>query len=223
MIDRVGDHQPACLITAHQSQVDHKLTVIGGHVTERPTRQDRLDDATHARFTQSLGQAVEMRVLTLDQDFFGDIEVFRSNFCCWVWRNDLDDLTRQCIDQPGLTLCQIECLVDGSRREHLPRVIRVLLIKRGYILERERIQGNRICFDIERAGRVKSFAAARRHLIIAHIAHPDQRQRRWETGRAVVVASAQLAQHRDQRFVLQGIDLVDKNHERTRRGFCPCL
>ena len=41
--------------------------------------------------------------------------------------------------------------------------------------------------------------------------------------RAIKVARAQLAQHRDERFVAQRVDLINEEHQGPRRSFGPTL
>ena len=103
-VDRVGDHKTACAVTPRQAEIDDKLAVIRWQVTQRAAGQHRLDDAAHARLAQPFGQAVQVGVLALDQQFFG-----RSNVPCGDWeRLVIEDLFHRSfgegVDQPGLTL-----------------------------------------------------------------------------------------------------------------------
>ena len=84
--------------------------------------------------------------------------------------------------------------------------------------------GNRqIAFDdVERAcvaQRLPVRTDAR--LVVADVAHPDERDRRGEWGRIpCYVAVAQLAQERDQRIVRKAIHLIEENGERLVRRRC---
>ena len=62
---------------------------------------------------------------------------------------------------------------------------------------------------------ITSFSELAWIAVVAHVADPAQDQALRKALRAIHVAGAQLAQHRNERVAHQRVDLVDEKNERT--------
>ncbi len=74
----------------------------------------------------------------------------------------------------GWPLGPVEGPVHGLGREELAGVGGVLLVELGHLVAGEVAQGERLDLDVEGTGGAQGVAAARRHLVVAHVAQADE-------------------------------------------------
>jgi hypothetical protein len=83
------------------------------------TREHRLEDRPHSRLAEPIHEAVEVRVLAADQQLFGCVDIGGADGLGRVGDQHLGELPRQGVDQPWLTLAELEGAGDRLGREHL--------------------------------------------------------------------------------------------------------
>ena len=82
-------------------------------------------------------------------------------------------------------------------------------------------QRERFDLDVEGAGGAQALGDGGGDAVVADIAQADQRQRPGERGRPISVAVAELTQDRDERLILQRVNFVEEDDERSWAGFRP--
>ena len=108
--------------------------------------------------------------------------------------------------------------------ELLPGFGGVLGVQRGDLFDGEVADPDRLDGDVEGARAAQpGGVTAGRGLVVADVPHPAQHDRGGERLRPVIVAVAELVQHAAQHEAVQGVDLVEEQHQRQRAGDRPVL
>lgn len=203
--------EAAFRIAPHEAEILHEPAIVVGDVAEWQASEHGLDHLPHARLAQALDQAVEVRVLALDEDLARGLHVFDRDGPRGAGDDHVDELVAECVDQPRLALREIEDAIERLGRERLAGVAGMLGVQLHDLLACEAPQGERLHLDVEWARRVRAHGgAARGELVITHVAQADERERPGEGVGAARISGADLAQHGDQRLALEGINLVEK-------------
>ncbi len=149
-VDRIR-HRQIAVLPAQEAQVDCVFEIVRRHVgTEKAAFEDRLDHPAQAGLAQSFGERVEVGIPAQHQAFLGLLDRGRSDLFRSVGHFDLDQLPRQRVDQPGLTLGQLEDARQRFGLEDLTGRSLVLPAKRGHFFGGEITQGERLDLDVER-------------------------------------------------------------------------
>lgn len=128
----------------------------------------------HAGVTQALGEAVEVRVLTLDEGLARLVDVGDRDGSRCLGNDDLDQLLRERVDQPGLAARHGGHMLGGVGEKGLTGVGGVLAQQLAHLDGREVPQGEGSIFDVERAGGLQAPVAARRRHVVTHVSHTDE-------------------------------------------------
>ena len=129
----------------------------------------------------------------------------------------------QGVHQPRLALRLRPHRLRGRRRELLAGLLGVLAHQRLRLALVEVAEAQRLGGDVERAAAGDHLPAAGTDPVVANIPNPAQHDAGGEAFGALLVAGAQLAQHREQGVAHQRIDLVHQQHQRRGVGHAPML
>ena len=131
-------------------------------------------------------------------------------------------LPAQRVHQPRLPGGARQDMPHRLLRERLPGRRRVLRQQLPHLLLREVAQSQRLGLDVEgAAAEHQPVLGGRVDAVVPHVTHPAQDDAVREGGRTLVVAAAQLPQHRQQGVAHQRVDLVDQQHQRLAVGSGP--
>ena len=127
----------------------------------------------------------------------------------------------QRVHQPRLAPGLRPHRIQRRRRETLPGLLRVLRHQRPRLRFGEVPHAKRLRRDVEGAAAGDDIAGARPDAVVADVAHSAQHHALREAFGALLVAGAELAQHREQGVADQRVDLVDQQHQRRRVRYAP--
>ncbi len=168
----------------------------------------------HARLLQLVGERVEVRDARQDEALLRLVDVRGGHGGAAVRNQLVDRGRRERVHEPGLPAAQIEGAVDRGLLERLAGLGGVLGVELGHLVAGEGAEGERLDEDVEGARRAQARGAAGGDLVVAHVAQPDERDRRGKRPRALGVPGAELTQHREERAVAERVDLVDEEDDR---------
>ena len=210
---------------ATKPQVAHVLQVVGTHLRVRlAAAQQRLHDAPHALLLQLVGELFQVRLPAQDELFARGVDRLGGDRPAAVASPFAGEarLLGQCVDQPRLAGGQLPHRLQRRCGEPLPGLRGVLAEQRAHLGLREVVQPQGSRLDVEGAAAGDHALLGRRvDAVVAHVAHPAQNHALREAGRALVVAGAQLPQHRDQGVADQRVDFVDQQHQGRGVGLRP--
>ena len=218
MVDGVGDRDgPAA---GDEAEVAHVLEVVGGNrAGGLGAAQQRLDHPAHPLLAQLVGKLVQVRLTARDQLLARIPDGLGGDRPGAVApRLVLETgLVGEGVDQPRLSPGQCPdrgARLAGERLTGLPGVLR----EQGLdLVWREVSEPQGLGPHVEGAAAGdERVLGGRVDPVVAHVAHPAQNDALRKPARAVRVAGAELAQHREQGVADEGVDLVDEEHERLR-------
>ena len=185
--------------------------------------QNGLDDPPHPRLLQLVRQLVQMRAAGEDKLLPRRVDVVRFDRPRAVPpRLVVETRPRaQRVHQPRLAPRLRPHRILRRRREALARLLRVLRHQRPRLRFREVAHANRLRRNVERAAAGDDLAGARPDAVVADVAHAAQHHALREALGALLVAGAELAQHREQGVADQRVDLVHQQHQRRRVRHAP--
>ena len=190
----------------------------------RRAGQNRLHHTPHTLLAQLVRQIVDMGVAAQDQPLLRRQDGVRRDRARAVTPHLVLEacLPAQRVHQPRLPGGPRQDQPHRLLRERLAGRRRVLRQQRPHLLLREVAQSQRLGLDVEgAAAEHHAVLGGRVDAAVAHVTHPAQDDAVREGGRTLVVAAAQLPQHRQQGVAHQRVDLVDQQHQRLAVGSGP--
>ena len=180
--------------------------------------EDRLDHAAHPLLLQLVRQLVEVRAPGEDQLLARRVDVLHVDGAGAVAPGLAVEAGpgAQRVHQPRLAAGVFPHRPARRRREALSGFQDVLQHQPARLLPREVAQAQGLRRHVERAAAGDHLAGARLDSVVSDVPHAAQHDAVREAPRPLLVAGAQLAQHREQGVAHQRVDLVDQQHQRRR-------
>ena len=219
-VDRVGHARRGAAVD--QAQVAD-VVEIARLIVRLAAAQQRLHHAPHALLLQLVRQLVQMRPARQDQLLARGVDRILLDGARAVAPRLVVEarLGAQRVDQPRLAPGLGPHRGQRRRREALAGLLGVLRQQRARLRRGEVAQAHRLGGDVERAAAGHRLAGTGADAVVAQVPHPAQHDALREAGGTLLVAGAELAQHRQQGVAHQRVDLIHQQHQRRGIGQAP--